>query len=504
VKQAQQAPPPARRSPEPAAAPSFAPPSGRAAILRLQATAGNRATDAVLEAHRPVARPRAAPGGGSLGVVDRARLEQYFGDDFGSVRLHTDERADGFLQTLGATAVSLGEHVFLSSSGPPDGSPQRLRLLAHELAHILQHRHATRRREVVGRRSDDSEAEARRVADGLDIAAAEPGGDRAPTRPFPTAVPAAVQCQDAGTPQAGGQLAGDPRDDPLYVDRAEQMVYTDLLGTVELRFGTRWITLGLDAFSITTDPYTEATASRVLDLRRVYPNAAAARRAVEEFYAAVARTGSEPATSYAYVAFFRHPSGVLMPTLLSQTTVPKLVAAVNQSIAQANRAYTESLIPMLEKMRLIVSLALVAQTFGAVGTAGRATAAGAEAAAGGEATRRGLIAALRQAGVKFAETAIVGITRTVSGRIVWLETGSVSAGLVHIMQRHGSQFAAWGLRTQQQVGQLIINTLGTRTPMATQAGGAFDFAVRVGAQERFLRIVVASNGYVVTAHPITP
>ena len=138
-----------------------------------------------------------------------------------------------------------------------------------------------------------------------------------------------------------------------------------------------------------------------------------------------------------------------------------------------------------------------------VGTAvGTGVVAGGAEAAATTLGRQALIAALRQAGVRFTESAIVGITRTVAGRIVWLETGTSAAGLTHIIQRHGSQFATWGLRSSQAVGQFLINTVRTVTPVAAQSGGAFDFAVRVGGVERMVRIVIGSNGFIVTAHPL--
>lgn len=134
--------------------------------------------------------------------------------------------------------------------------------------------------------------------------------------------------------------------------------------------------------------------------------------------------------------------------------------------------------------------------------AARARAPAAIARAIAAARQARLLAALRAAGAKFTPEAIVGITRTVTGRIVWLETGTAAAGLGHIMQRHGSQFAAWGLRTGPQVGQFIMNTLRTATPIATHPGGAMDFAVRVNGVDRVVRIVIGGNGFVVTAHPL--
>jgi hypothetical protein len=117
-------------------------------------------------------------------------------------------------------------------------------------------------------------------------------------------------------------------------------------------------------------------------------------------------------------------------------------------------------------------------------------------------SRLALMNALRAAGVRFTQAAVVGIARTVAGRLVWLETGGAAAGLTHIMQRHGSQFAQWGLRTGPQVANFIMNTVRTGTPIATYPGGAADYVVRIGGNIHVVRIVIGSNGFIVTAHPL--
>lgn len=117
-------------------------------------------------------------------------------------------------------------------------------------------------------------------------------------------------------------------------------------------------------------------------------------------------------------------------------------------------------------------------------------------------SRLALMNALRGAGVKFAEAAVVGIARTTAGRLVWLEAGTAASGLAHIVARHGSQFAQWGLRTGPQIANFVMNTVRTGTPIATHAGGAVDYAVKIGDTIRVVRVVFGSNGYIVTAHPL--
>jgi hypothetical protein len=118
-----------------------------------------------------------------------------------------------------------------------------------------------------------------------------------------------------------------------------------------------------------------------------------------------------------------------------------------------------------------------------------------------EAEKRALIAELRAAGIRFSESEIVQIVRTVGGRIVWLERGNANAGLQHIMTRHGSQFAQLGVQGEENVARLIMETLRTQAPTAARGGGQA-FSVMMGGVRRLLRIVVGSNGFVVTAHPL--
>jgi hypothetical protein len=69
--------------------------------------------------------------------------------------------------------------------------------------------------------------------------------------------------------------------------------------------------------------------------------------------------------------------------------------------------------------------------------------AGADAA-GTDATRQALIDELRRNGVKFSEDDLLKIGRDRSGKVVFLEEGSSSAGLQHILDEHADDFARRG------------------------------------------------------------
>lgn len=57
-------------------------------------------------------------------------------------------------------------------------------------------------------------------------------------------------------------------------------------------------------------------------------------------------------------------------------------------------------------------------------------------------TKTQLIREMKNSGAKLSEQDIVFITRDKTGQVVWLETGSSSAGLEHIQSRHAADFQA--------------------------------------------------------------
>ncbi|HLH62624.1 MAG TPA: hypothetical protein VKV20_13150 [Ktedonobacteraceae bacterium] len=116
-----------------------------------------------------------------------------------------------------------------------------------------------------------------------------------------------------------------------------------------------------------------------------------------------------------------------------------------------------------------------------------------------------LLNELKATGAKFSEENIVGIIRTPEGKINWLETGNLKAGLIHIMARHGSDFAdAFGITSEQDVSNLILDTLANRTPVAMQRDAQIFSNVSWGNFIHDLSIVVGDNGFVVTAMPYSP
>jgi len=65
-------------------------------------------------------------------------MEPRFGHDFGKVRVHADDRAAESAQAVNALAYAAGRHVVFATGGYRPECDEGKRLLAHELAHVVQ------------------------------------------------------------------------------------------------------------------------------------------------------------------------------------------------------------------------------------------------------------------------------------------------------------------------------------------------------------------------------
>jgi hypothetical protein len=88
-------------------------------------------------AARPSGRGRAIDPG------VRRPLEARFGQDFSHVRVHADSASAHTAQRLGARAYTLGSDIAFAAGQYRPQQPAGLRLLAHELAHVVQQRGQT-------------------------------------------------------------------------------------------------------------------------------------------------------------------------------------------------------------------------------------------------------------------------------------------------------------------------------------------------------------------------
>jgi hypothetical protein len=94
-------------------------------------------------------------------------MEPRFGHDFSRVRVHTDAQAAESARQVNALAFTVGRHIVFGEGRYAPAAEEGNRLLAHELAHVVQQRGASDRGAaeiLVGAESDPLEAEAGRVA----------------------------------------------------------------------------------------------------------------------------------------------------------------------------------------------------------------------------------------------------------------------------------------------------------------------------------------------------
>jgi hypothetical protein len=68
----------------------------------------------------------------------RARMEAGFGHDFSRVRVHADQRSTAAARSVGALAFTTGTDIVLDADRFSPGTVVGRRLLAHELAHVVQ------------------------------------------------------------------------------------------------------------------------------------------------------------------------------------------------------------------------------------------------------------------------------------------------------------------------------------------------------------------------------
>src|SRR4051812_13307702 len=102
--------------------------------------------DVLAFAQRSKTRPHAAASdtgrvpahGEPLSPTLRAEMEPRFGHDFGKVRLHADAQAAASARAVSAEAYTVGPHIVFGANRFQPGTRAGQRLIAHELAHVVQ------------------------------------------------------------------------------------------------------------------------------------------------------------------------------------------------------------------------------------------------------------------------------------------------------------------------------------------------------------------------------
>jgi hypothetical protein len=80
----------------------------------------------------------AAPAGRPLDPGVRTSMQAAFGVDFGRVRIHSDRQAGDLAGAVGARAFTYGADIFFAGGEYRPGERDGMRVLAHELTHVVQ------------------------------------------------------------------------------------------------------------------------------------------------------------------------------------------------------------------------------------------------------------------------------------------------------------------------------------------------------------------------------
>lgn len=123
-------------------------------LLFLQRTVGNQAVQQLLKSgtEEGVEAGTNVAGTGAQSAVEqalgstgqpldegsRATMEPLFGHGFGEVRVHDDPAAASSANAIRARAYTVGRHIFFGAGQYAPGTTRGSKLLAHELAHVVQ------------------------------------------------------------------------------------------------------------------------------------------------------------------------------------------------------------------------------------------------------------------------------------------------------------------------------------------------------------------------------
>ncbi len=108
-----------------------------ASLHRSTQGSGHATTDlAAVDAAVAVSRTPGTP----LAAAERQQASGWFGGDFSDVRVHTGPQAQQAANSINARAYTVGDHIVFGPGGAPSGGAEGRRLLAHELAHVVQQR----------------------------------------------------------------------------------------------------------------------------------------------------------------------------------------------------------------------------------------------------------------------------------------------------------------------------------------------------------------------------
>ena len=108
-----------------------------------------------------------------------------------------------------------------------------------------------------------------------------------------------------------------------------------------------------------------------------------------------------------------------------------------------------------------------------------------------------LLKELAESGVKYNSDDVVTVMRNSDGKLMWLEKGNGTAGLKHILERHGDDFLSQGVKDIPKLLEEAVSTTPIKTG-SNPKGLYADYALG----ENSYRVAYGTNGFVVSFYPI--
>jgi hypothetical protein len=124
-----------------------------------------------LEAAGAVAAPAIVDAGRPLDTGTRGAMQDGFGRDFSSIRVHDDARAHDNARSLGARAYAAGDHIVFGEGAFRPETQRGRALIAHELAHSVQQGGVQMKADGTIPAARDAELEAQADRAALDVTA---------------------------------------------------------------------------------------------------------------------------------------------------------------------------------------------------------------------------------------------------------------------------------------------------------------------------------------------
>jgi Domain of unknown function (DUF4157) len=241
--------------------------------------------------------------------------------DLTGVRIHSGDDASESAQALGAVAYTVGDDVVLGKGADPNSATSR-RLLAHELAHVVQQR-VSPGPPTVYRQARDPKKQAGPPKDAKPSGpgAKSPGPDVRPGDPASRPIKEVLRL-DQAIP-----IRGLAASQPNYVDRAAYRLTSPTISAeiFVMPKGSADDDKGIGVlkgdFFVEADPLSGAS----IEQNQVYRS-----RAVAEAVVADLNRLTPGVVNYTY--YLR--DGLIFPTILSDTTVPQLMTAVRAKFEQ--------------------------------------------------------------------------------------------------------------------------------------------------------------------------